>query len=124
MEMKFYKCPHCGNVLAYVQPSGVKAVCCGDEVAEMVPKTADSAKEKHVPVIEQDGSLVTVTVGSTLHPMEEKHSIQWIALHTEQGNQRKALKPGDAPRAVFALAPGDRVVAAYEYCDLHGLWRA
>ena len=90
----------------------------------MVPKTADSATEKHVPVIEQDGSLVTVTVGSTLHPMEEKHSIQWIALHTEQGNQRKALKPGDAPRAVFALAPGDKVVAAYEYCNLHGLWKA
>ena len=56
--------------------------------------------------------------------MEEKHSIQWIALHTEQGNQRKALKPGDAPRAVFALAPGDKVVAAYEYCNLHGLWKA
>ena len=45
MEMKFYKCSHCGNILAYVQPSGVKAVCCGDEVTEMVPKTADSATE-------------------------------------------------------------------------------
>ena len=28
------------------------------------------------------------------------------------------------PAAVFALAPGDEVIAAYEYCNLHGLWRA
>ncbi len=23
-----------------------------------------------------------------------------------------------------ALAPGEEVVAAYEYCNLHGLWKA
>ena len=35
-----------------------------------------------------------------------------------------ALKPGDKPEAVFALANGETVVAAYEYCNLHGLWKA
>ncbi|MGM9579149.1 MAG: desulfoferrodoxin family protein [Evtepia sp.] len=124
MDMKFYKCSHCGNIIAYVNASGAKASCCGEEMTEIVPKTADSSTEKHVPVVKVDGNLVTVTVGSTLHPMEEKHSIQWISLQTEQGNQRKALAPGQEPTAVFALAPGDKVVAAYEYCNLHGLWKA
>ena len=124
MDMKFYKCSHCGNIIAYVNASGVKASCCGEEMPEIAPKTAGSSTEKHVPVVKVDGNLVTVTVGSTLHPMEEKHSIQWISLQTEQGNQRKALAPGQEPTAVFALAPGDKVVAAYEYCNLHGLWKA
>jgi len=124
MEMKFFKCAHCGNIVAYVQDSGVKVNCCGEEMGEMIPKTADSATEKHVPVVKVEGNLVTVTVGSTLHPMAEEHFIQWISLQTEQGNQRKALAPGQEPTVTFAIAPGDKVVAAYEYCNLHGLWKA
>ena len=124
MDMKFYKCSHCGNIIAYVSPSGVPVVCCGDEVTEIVPNTTDAAGEKHVPVIKQEGNLVTVSVGSVTHPMMEKHYIQWISLQTEQGNQRKALSPDQEPVATFALAPGDKVVAAYEYCNLHGLWKA
>ena len=124
MDMKFFKCSHCGNIIAYVSPSGVPVVCCGDEVTEIVPNTSDGAGEKHVPVIKQDGNLVTVSVGSVTHPMQEKHYIQWISLQTEQGNQRKALSPDQEPVATFALAPGDKVIAAYEYCNLHGLWKA
>ncbi|HNZ83333.1 MAG TPA: desulfoferrodoxin family protein, partial [Sedimentibacter sp.] len=33
------------------------------------------------------------------------------------------LSPGEKPAAVFALVEGDEVVAAYEYCNLHGLWK-
>ena len=122
--MKFFKCNHCGNIVSYVQDNGPKVICCGEEMVELVPKTADSAVEKHVPVVEVEGNLVKVIVGSTLHPMAEEHSIQWIALETEQGSQIKYLKPGQEPVAVFALTPGDKVVAAYEYCNLHGLWKA
>ena len=124
MDMKFYKCSHCGNIIAYVNASGVKACCCGEEMTEIVSKNADSSTEKHVPVAKVDGNLVTVTVGSTLHPMAEEHFIQWLSLQTEQGNQRKALVPGQEPTVTFAIAPGDKVVAAYEYCNLHGLWKA
>lgn len=90
----------------------------------LVPNTTDAAGEKHVPVIRQEGNLVTVTVGSVEHPMLEAHYIKWILLETKEGRQRKTLKPGDKPVAVFALTPGDEVVAAYEYCNLHGLWKA
>ena len=34
------------------------------------------------------------------------------------------LQPGEAPEAVFALAEGQKAVAVYEYCNLHGLWKA
>ena len=90
---------------------------------EMIPNTADGALEKHVPVIEVNGRDVTVTVGSVEHPMLEEHYIMWIALETKQGAQRKTLLPGQAPKLSFALSEGDEVVAAYEYCNLHGLWK-
>ena len=98
MDMKFFKCSHCGNIVAYVQSNGPKVSCCGEEMKELVANTTDAATEKHVPVVEIDGNLVTVSVGSVTHPMEEKHYIQWISLQTEQGNQRKALKPGQEPQ--------------------------
>jgi len=122
--MEFYICNHCGNIIAYVENKGVPVVCCGERMSKLEPKTADSALEKHVPVIQVEGNLVTVTVGSTEHPMVENHFIQWIVLETKQGRQRKQLQPGQKPQAVFALTEGDEVVAAYEYCNLHGLWKA
>lgn len=79
---------------------------------------------KHVPVVEKDGNKVTVKVGSVTHPMLEEHHIAFIAIETKQGSQIKYLKAGEAPEAVFAIADGDEFVAAYEYCNLHGLWKA
>jgi len=122
--MTFYHCKHCGNIIAHIQDSGVRCHCCGEEMELLTPNTTDAAGEKHVPVIEQNGQLVTVTVGSVEHPMLEAHFIQWILLETREGRQRKMLKPGDKPAAAFALTEGDEVIAAYEYCNLHGLWKS
>lgn len=122
--MTFYKCAHCGNIIAHIEDSGVRCVCCGEEMKPLIPNTTDAAGEKHVPVISVDGNIVTVTVGSVEHPMLEAHHIAWIILETRQGRQRKALKPGEKPAAAFALTEGDAPVAAYEYCNLHGLWSA
>jgi len=122
--MTFYRCKHCGNIIAYIHDSGVRCQCCGEEMEPLVPNTSDGAGEKHVPVIEQDGQIVTVKVGSVEHPMLDAHYIEWIMLETKEGRQRKSLKPGDKPAAVFAITDGDAVVSAYEYCNLHGLWKA
>ena len=67
--MKFFKCAHCGNIITYAVDMGVKVVCCGDEMQELVPGTVDAAREKHIPVILREGSAVTVKVGSVPHPM-------------------------------------------------------
>ncbi|WP_396327379.1 desulfoferrodoxin family protein [Hydrogenoanaerobacterium sp.] len=123
-EHKFFICKHCGNLVGMINNSGVRMVCCGEQMDELKPNTVDAAQEKHVPVVEVSGNLVTVKVGSVAHPMLEEHHIAWIYLQTEQGGQRKELKVGGAPEATFALVEGDKPVAAFEYCNLHGLWKA
>ncbi len=89
---------------------------------ELVANTVDAAQEKHVPVIEVVGDTVTVKVGSVEHPSLDAHYIEFIVLVTETGMQMKWLKPGIKPEAVFKVV--DKPVAAYEYCNLHGLWKA
>ena len=124
MEMKFYICEHCGNIVAMVKNSGVPVMCCGQKMTEIVPGTTDAAVEKHVPVFEVKDGIVSVTVGSVEHPMLAEHYIEWIAVQTTAGNQRKMLKPGDKPAACFALCEGEEVEAVYAYCNLHSLWKA
>ena len=36
----------------------------------------------------------------------------------------KELSPQSAPAVDFALAEGEKPVAVYAYCNLHGLWKA
>lgn len=122
--MKFYRCKHCGNLLTFLHASGVPVICCGEEMAELLPGTVDASLEKHVPVVETQGAEVHVKVGSVAHPMVAEHFIQWIALETNLGSQIKYLQPNQAPEASFVLAEGEKLVAVYEYCNLHGLWKA
>lgn len=89
----------------------------------MTPNTSDGAQEKHLPVVKQDGSTVTVEVGSVFHPMSDEHSIELVYLQTEKGGQRMNLCPENEPAAVFHVAEGDRPIAAYAYCNLHGFWK-
>ncbi len=124
MEMKFYICERCGNMVAVVKNSGVPIMCCGQKMTEIVPGTTDAAVEKHVPVWEVRDNKVYVTVGAVEHPMLPQHYIEWIAIQTKYGNQRKALHPDEAPKACFALCEGDEVEAVYAYCNLHSLWKA
>lgn len=120
--MKFLKCKICGKIVAVVNERQVPTICCGQPMEEMVPNTSDGAVEKHVPVFEVEGNIVRVTVGSVEHPMLDNHYIEWIAIQTNLGNQRKVLKPGEKPVAEFALLPGEKVLAVLEHCNLHGLF--
>ncbi len=124
MELKFYRCPVCGQIVAIVKETGSPLICCGREMQEIKAGVSDGAAEKHVPVYEVKDNIVTVKVGSVDHPMLPEHYIEWIAIRTKNGNQRKALKPGEAPKASFAILEGDEVVAVYAYCNLHSLWKA
>ena len=122
--MKFFKCEKCGKIISALTEKPCPSICCGEEMKEIVANSTDAAGEKHVPVYKVNGNIVEVTVGSVPHPMEEAHFIQWVALETEQGNQRKVLKPGEKPVAQFALLEGEKVLGAYEYCNLHGLYKS
>ncbi len=120
--MEFYRCEHCGNIVIKVSDAGVPVVCCGQPMKKLEPGATDGAFEKHVPAVTVEGSKVTVQVGEVEHPMLPEHFIQWIVLETAQGYQVKKLNAGDKPTAEFIVAEGDKAVAAYEYCNLHGLW--
>ena len=121
MKTKFYVCRHCGNLIGMIHDAGVPVVCCGQKMDALVPNTVEASGEKHLPVVNISDSVVQVDVGSVAHPMIPEHFIQWIYVETENGGQRKALKPGQDPGATFCVGD-EKVVAVYEYCNLHGLW--
>ena len=121
MATKFYKCPHCGNVIQKVVDSKVPVVCCGQKMEELIPGIVDASLEKHVPVVTVlDETTIKVEVGSVAHPMLPEHHIAFIYVETEHGGIRVDLK--DKPEAIISLGE-ERAVAVYEYCNLHGLWK-
>jgi superoxide reductase len=121
-KYQVYKCNVCGNIVEVLDAGNGELVCCGKPMNLLDEKTADKSTEKHVPVIEKTSSGYKVTVGSTLHPMEEKHYIEWIELTADGIRYKKFLKPGEAPSAEFSLSAS--TVSAREYCNVHGLWKS
>lgn len=121
--VKFYRCVHCGNFFDTVVDGGVTPICCGEPMVELIANSTDAAGEKHVPVIERNGDRVTVKVGSVAHPMVPEHFIQFVALAYKDGVQRVMLHPDQPAEAEFVVS-ADLPVTAYEYCNLHGLWKA
>ncbi|KAJ51741.1 superoxide reductase [Clostridium tetanomorphum] len=118
---QIYKCEICGNIVEVVHSGAGTLVCCGKPMVLKKENTTDGAKEKHVPIIEKIEGGVLVKVGEVEHPMIEEHYIEWIEVHTENKVYRKYLKPGEKPQAEFKL--DEEVIAAREYCNLHGLWK-
>lgn len=117
----FYRCEECGNMVALLKSGGGTLTCCGQAMKKLIANSTDAAKEKHVPVVTRENGKIRVAVGSTLHPMQPEHYIEWIALESEDKLQIVYLKPGMEPVAEFPEAASGTV---YEYCNLHGLWKA
>lgn len=117
-----YRCTVCGNIVEVKHAAAGELVCCGQSMNLLTANTEDAATEKHVPVIERTEEGIKVTVGEVLHPMEEDHYIEWITLVTKNKTRTVYLAPGDTPEALFATTA--EKVTVYEYCNLHGLWKA
>ena len=112
------------SIIMLISGSGQDISAGGKPMNFLKANTTDAAQEKHVPQVTIDGKKVIVKVGSVAHPMTEAHLIQWIYLQTKKGGQYVHLTASDKPEAEFILADGDEPIAAYEYCNLHGLWKA
>ena len=121
--MKLLKCPICGNIVEMIEDKGVPVMCCGKPMVELNANTTDGAVEKHVPVVEINGDILTVKVGSVEHPMLEEHYITMVLVEFDNRVLRVNLKPNEKPEAVFALNGYKGNVNVYEYCNLHGLWK-
>ena len=116
--LKVYQCEKCGKTL--ISKDELKL----EGWVELKAGSTDAAQEKHVPVVTKKCKTVQVNVGSVAHPMTAEHLIEWVALETEQSYQVKKLTAGGEPVCTFTLADGDKAVAVYAYCNLHGLWMA
>ncbi|MGN0009604.1 MAG: desulfoferrodoxin [Desulfovibrionaceae bacterium] len=117
-----YKCATCGNIIEILHGGAGALTCCGQPMKLLKEGSTDAAQEKHVPVIEKIDGGYRVSVGSVVHPMEEKHYVEWIELLADGKSCKQFLKPGDKPEAVFLTDAS--TVSAREYCNLHGLWKA
>jgi superoxide reductase len=121
-QKQVYKCEVCGNIVEVLHGGAGELVCCGEPMKLQEEKTKDEGNEKHVPVIEKTENGVKVKVGSVLHPMEEEHYIEWIAIDADGVTYRQYLKPGESPEAEFCVKADS--ISAREYCNIHGLWKS
>ncbi len=112
------------TLVMLINKNSAEISCNGAPMKVLTANTTDAAQEKHVPVVEVDGNKITVKVGSVAHPMTDAHLIEWIYLQTKKGGQHRYLTATDKPEATFFISENDTPLAVYEYCNLHGLWKA
>lgn len=119
-----YFCEICGNVVEIFNEGAPALVCCGEDMKKLEAKTEDASTEKHVPYLEEKDGGVLVKIGqNAAHPMEEKHHIKFIEVHTKDKVCKAELKVGDAPEAWFPLKKAD-IIKSREWCNVHGLWES
>ncbi len=64
MDVKFYRCKLCGNIVELIHDGKGELVCCEEAMTLLKANTTDAATEKHVPFVEKKGDTVVVKVGS------------------------------------------------------------
>jgi len=121
--MIIYRCEKCGNIVVKTVNGGGPLSCCGTPMTELRAGATDAALEKHVPYLDLVGNTLNVQVGEVAHPMTPEHYIQFILVAQGEKVQYVMLTPEDQPKAAFTVEVGEEL-AVYEYCNLHGLWKA
>ena len=128
MNLKFYKCPKCNNIIIKLAGDKGKISCCNAEISEVIPNSVDASVEKHVPLalvtLNEGVKIVAVDVGAIPHPMTEEHYISHIIVETNKGFYVRNLKPFDNPSANFAMPQDEHCENVYSICNLHGIWSA
>lgn len=119
-NVKFYKCPICGNVIGLIDGDSKHLRCCGQEMIALTGNENDGATEKHVPVYEKVEDEIVVKVGEIEHPMDKEHYIMWIAQVTDNKTVRVKLYPEQGTETRFEYIHGSTI---YAYCNKHGLWK-
>ncbi len=121
--MRILKCQKCDNMVLELIKKPCNLMCCNDELVEVVPKTIDTGKEKHLPAVKVDGKKVEIKVGEIPHPMQDVHFINLIILETSKTVHVTKLTPNDEPVTSFMMTEDEKPLNAYEYCNIHGLWK-
>lgn len=122
-KLELYRCNVCGNLVEVVLSGNGQLVCCGEDMELLTAQHLDNGSEKHVPVIEKEGNEITIKIGSTPHPMEEDHYIQFVEAIGNDNKylKRKYFKAGEEPILKFKCECKEGV-SSREFCNIHGLW--
>jgi desulfoferrodoxin-like iron-binding protein len=133
-------CNSCGHI--EFGPTPVECPVCGakkfnqnDNIFKESEEKSKEAAPKHVPAItvKKECSLipdmgcidVLVVIGQKIHPMEEKHFIQFIDCYVDDKYvSRQFLSPGVYAGGLFHLKAKGSKVRIVENCNLHGYWTA
>lgn len=124
-KLGLYKCEVCGNLVQVILAGVGELVCCGEPMTLLKPHYNDNQEtsEKHVPVfVDKNDEGEEIRIGSTLHPTEHDHYIQFIEVISEDNKSLKLkyLTPGEAP--IMELKEKATNEKAKAYCNIHGLW--
>ncbi|MEM3411680.1 MAG: desulfoferrodoxin [archaeon] len=117
---RLYRCKICGNIVLVMHAGAGTLVCCGQPMVLIVAKKEEEGKEKHLPIVSESKNNIHAVIGSSPHPMESNHYIEWIEVVTEKSRLIKHLSPGSKPEADFSV--NEKIIAVREYCNVHGLW--
>ena len=123
LDIKFYRCKICGQIMATIGKQANPLSCCGEEMSILEPASVEASAEHHIPVYKKSGHKIKVQVGEIKHPMTPDHHIEWICMVTCCGVQWMPLSYDGEPEAEFRLKSDEKVLAIYSYCNIHGLWR-
>ena len=120
-HLELYKCEICGNIVQIMHPGFGELVCCGKPMTAIKAHLPEEEyKEKHVPYYV---NAYEIQIGSVPHPMTPEHYIEFIQVVSEDKKhvETKFLNHNDQANMKTGENPQPQI--AYEYCNLHGLWR-
>ena len=139
-QMKLYVCQNC-NHIEFEKSADSCPVCRAPNAVfeqndSVFTDSAEKSKEaavKHIPQIEVSKTCglipencgdAHIRIGEVLHPMEEKHYIQFIDVYQNDKHVTRALL---TPNGVYAAAgvhfkDFSGTISAVEFCNLHGHW--
>jgi len=140
--MKTFVCQVCGHIAFNEAPA--RCPVCGAPKEKFKedpsaiktpndPKNLSELEKKHIPilnVVKKCGLLgegcidVHVKIGEITHPMEEKHSIQYIDFYLDNKFiARMHLTPVNLnPAACVHLKVSSGKITVVENCNVHGKW--
>ncbi|MBN2444999.1 MAG: hypothetical protein JXJ04_26830 [Spirochaetales bacterium] len=135
-----FLCKVCGHIEFNAAPE--KCPVCGAPKssfalnAEAVMPAEKEGKEKHVPVIITTNACglipdeckdAHIKVGSTPHPMQEDHWIQWIDIYINKKFSARYMMFPQSLQATIGIhikSNQTGTLQAIEHCNKHGSWMA
>lgn len=141
--MKIFICEVCGHLEFNLVPE--KCPVCGaekekfkqnDNIFTESREKSPEAEIKHVPAVtvkdtcglikEEACADILFRIGKTLHPMEEKHFIQFVDCYQDNKYiERIQFSPlGVQPAGCIHLKRSSGTITIVENCNIHGYWKS